>query len=441
MTDTSATTPTPTLQFEVPSLPVAPPLDVPPEPPAPIATGLASVSETPEARQGIVCKSMIPPDQQQLAVQQAEKLLPEMLENTQVLMDFGLTALDGVNNLVDRLLTEIKSGDSAEIKAVMKNMTLEMKGIQGKYDLSDPKVRERLDSGEPGLLKKWFNKGRNHMQELMADVQSTNTQLDAIARDLAERKVRVIRNIGYLDKLYEENEMAVFQLIYVIAVMEFIAEQAREQVKAIPPDTPETGNKNEELKARLSDLIMQMDVKIGEYKGRLFVAWATSPQVRMMRILNVGMGEKLNEAVGMTIPTFKLVMAQLRILNETEDAKKASDSISAGTNDALQALARNSAAAGKVIMDAIQTPTITVETINVVTQSMVEMADNMIASVDAGAQRRAELEQTIGQSKVVLDGSQTAFNEQVVNSIVGASTQSLALPPTPKLPELLKANA
>src|SRR5690606_11014875 len=156
-------------------------------------------------------------------------------------------------------------------------------------------AKKRYEEWEDGFFKKLFRRGRNYIQELMADVKSVDSQLDDVARDLATRKQELLRNIGFLDQLYEENEAAVFNLIYVIAVMELIVEIAKEQAAAIPQDAPNSGNANAELKQRYADLILQMNVKIGEYKGRLFVAWSTSPQVRMMRVLNVGMAEKLNE--------------------------------------------------------------------------------------------------------------------------------------------------
>jgi uncharacterized protein YaaN involved in tellurite resistance len=210
--------------------------------------------------------------------------------------------------------------------------------------------------------------------------------------------------------------------------MECIAELAREEVKNIPPDPPNAGNHNTELKQRLSDLIMQMDVKIGEYKGRLWVAWATSPQVRMMRVLNVGMAEKVNEAVGLTIPTMKLAIVQWRIMAETLDAAKATTAVSDTTNDMIKQVAANSAMAATEVMRVVQTPTLLPETVTAVTDSLVQMADNILAEVEAGEQRRAELNATMGQSKQILDGSQAHYSEAIVEGIVGKSKEYLALP-------------
>ncbi len=420
------------LQFEVPGAPTeAPPLEVAPQPEKPIASGLATVSETPESRSGVVCKDMIPPSELAKVQAEAAKLLPEMLNNTQVLMNHGQSALQGVNGLIDRLMRELPANDTGFVRDIMRELTLTSKSLKGRYDLNTPEGKKSYDEWESSFVKKWFRKGRNYVQAMLVDMQSVDTQLEKILKDLNQHKMQAMRNIAYLDQLYGENEVAIFQLISAIAVMECIAEQARQQVATIPPDDPTTGNKNAELKQRYADLILQMDVKIGEYKGRLWVAWATSPQVRMMRVLNVGMAEKLNEAVGLTIPTMKLAIVQWRMMAESLEAAKANEAVSSATNDMLQQVAANSAQAAGQIMRAVQTPTLLPETITAVTDSLVQMAENILTEVEEGSRKRAELDATMGQSKLILDGSSAHYNEQVVNSIVGSSRQILALPAGP----------
>lgn len=420
------------LKFEVPGAPTAAPqLELPPVEEKPIASGLATVSETPESRGGVVCRDMIPSTELAKAQAEASKLLQEMLGNTQVLMNYGQSSLQGVNGLIDRLMRELPANDTGFVKEIMRELTLNMKSIKGKYDLNTPEGKKSYDEWENSFVKRWFRKGRNYVQAMLVDMQGVDTQLKKIETDLNQRKLQMMRNITYLDQLYAENEVAIYQLIYTNAVMECADDLAREQVQSIPPDDATTGNKNAELKQRLTDLILQLDVKIGEYKGRLWVAWSTSPQVRMMRVLNVGMAEKLNEAVGLTIPTMKLAIVQWRIMAEALEAAKANESVSAATNDMLKQVAANSAQAATDVMRAVQTPTLLPETITAVTDSLVQMAENILTEVEEGSRKRAELDATMAQSKLILDGSSAHYNEQVVNSIVGTSRQMLALPAGP----------
>jgi uncharacterized protein YaaN involved in tellurite resistance len=422
-TTAEATPATPTLQFAVPGAPTAPPpLQIPQAVDKPIAAGLATVSKTPEERQGVVCKMMIPPDQQAKAQQDAATWLPQMLDSTPKLMTFGSDSLAGVNNLVNQLMKLVGTSDLGSLGQDMKQLTLNMQSIKGKYDVTQPNGKKAYDEWQHSLLKRLIHHGRNYIEAMRVDMMSVQSQLDKLEEDINQRKNTMIRNVTYLDQLYEENEKATYDLIYAIAVMEDIVDLARQQASQIPDDAPNSGNANSELKQKYADLIMQMDVKIGEYKGRLFVAWSTSPQVRMMRVLNVGMAEKLNEADGMTIPTMKLVMVQMAILVSTQNAEKAEQAVSDATNQMVQELATTSAAAAGVIMTAVQTPTLLPETVTVVTDSMTLMADNILQAIDAGNQSRANLENVIGASKQVLDGSSRHFDEAVISKIIDGST-------------------
>ena len=425
------------LQFAVPDAPTqAPVLQVPVVQDQPIAAGLATVDkpELPETRNAMSCRDMIPPDQQTQAAAEAAQLLPAMLGNTQVLMEYGLGSLKGVNSLIDRLMTEVRPADIGPLKDIMRGMTLEMKSIKGKYDLSTKDGQKSYNEWQEGSVRKWFKKARNYLQEMMADMQSIDAQLEGIKTDLEQRKIELIKNVGYLDRLYVENEQAIYQLMFAIAVMENIAEQARNQQRSIPDDDATTGRRNQEAKQQLSDLILQMDVKIAEYKGRLWVAWTTSPEVRMLRLLNVGMAEKLNEAVGLTIPTMKLAIVKWRTIAIARESAQAAQTVSDATNAMMTEVAAASANAATDVMRAIQTPTILPETVSAVTDSLVQMAENILTEVANGENRRAELETTMGQSKLVLDGSSRNYNEQVVNGIVGRSKEMLAITSGPSTP-------
>ena len=51
-------------------------------------------------------------------------------------------------------------------------------------------------------------------------------------------------------------------------------------------------------------------MRTGEFKQRLFVAWATSPQVRNIRTISYGLGQRLGLLITLTIPVFKLTVVQ-----------------------------------------------------------------------------------------------------------------------------------
>lgn len=437
---TTATATVPKLQFKVPGAVTAPPpLDIPAPPSAelaPIASQLEPVATSPEARQGVNCKDMIDQSTLPQKRQEAMRLLQASLNDTDVLLGFGQAALKDVNEVIDVMLRNISAHDMGPVKALMKDAYLNLQNIKGKYDLKTPEGKKAYDEWEHGVVKRWFRKVTNYLQAMQADMLSVDTLLDRMSTDLKKRIVEARTTTKYLDELYVRNEASIYNLIDAIAVMELYVEAAQAHAKGLPDIDPNTQQENE-LKKRLADLIMQMNIKIGEYKGRLWVAWATSPQIRMLRLLYVGEAEKLNEAANVTIYNIKLAMVMWRTQAQAAENAKAIQNIDQLNNESMKEVAAAGANTAGLVMNAVQTPSVLPDTISAVTDSLVTMADNILQAVQAGEQRRTELSAAMGQSKQVLNASQGKFNAAMVDAIIGESTKPFALPasrPTLALP-------
>lgn len=414
----------PKLKFSLPGAPTeAPPLPVPAAPVQPIASGLATISQNADARQGIVCKDMLDDESELMKIRaEAEDLLPKMLQNTQVVHAYGLDALDGLNRLIDEMMALSAGHDSKEVRQIVTNFALEVKSIKGKYDLTTPEGKRSFDEWDNGRIKKLFRKARNYLESMRTDLQSTDKKLDEAAKELEIRIGRLLDIIGLLDRLYIENDKSVYLLIRRIAVMEIVAENARELASNIPDDD---NRKNQEDKRLLADLIMLLDIKIGEYKGRLWVAWATSPQVRMQRVVYVGEAEKLNEAARVTLYIAKLAIVQIRNMVEAQESAKIGQAVDGVTNELMMEVARQSAETIPAIMEAVQTPSLMPETIAAVTDSLVQMSEGIIQAIDNGQQRRAVASQQMAESKVVMDATRKDFDTKVVDHIIGTANDAL----------------
>ncbi|HEY9714157.1 MAG TPA: toxic anion resistance protein, partial [Chroococcales cyanobacterium] len=324
---TDAPAAVPQLKFAIPGAATAPPpLDIPAPVDQPIASGLATIPNNNDSRQALVCKDMIDATTLAQAQAAAKQLLPAMLKDTDVFMNYGQAALKDVNDLIDIMLKQINSSSMGPIKELMNQAYLNMRNIKGKYDLSDPKAKKAYDEWEHGKIKQLIHRGRNYFEAMRADMMTVDTQLDKLNADLKARYVDIRNTTKLLDQLYEKNEASIYTLIQTIAVMELISEQARTEAAALPDTDPVTNQQNEEKRKRV-DLIQQMDIKIAEYKGRLFVAWSTSPQLRMMRVLDVGMAEKINEAINITIYNIKLAMVEWRAQAQAVEDAKATESL------------------------------------------------------------------------------------------------------------------
>lgn len=402
---------------------------LPDVPKAPVSNGLQLVVKDTSpavARQTLVCNRLLVGDTRTRAEQEALKLYEQMLDNTQVFMTYGTQALAGVNQLIDRLLHEVEPTKIPELKQLMHDLNEGMREIKGKYDVSDPKVRETFAEWKGGIGR-FFGRARQLIDLLMEDVTSIETQLKKVGNELHDRQYQLTRNVSYYDELYEENEAEIGNVIYAIAVMELIRDKAAADAAAIVVGDASLGDRGGEKKASLAEFASNMDIKIAEYKGRLFVAWATSPQVRMMRTLNVALAERINELLCVTIPTMRATILQWRLLIQTKDAAELSEQVQQASNDWLVAFAAAGAEVVPRVAEMVQTPTLLPQTVAAMAESVAKQAEGVVTAMENGAQRRAELDDAMLTAKKILDDSSEKISDALIDSIVEHANNPLEI--------------
>lgn len=394
-------------------------LVVPMEPSAPVSKGLATIVESgsPTRRSELSCSALLQGETRVKAELEAAELLSDMLDNPQIMMTYGLSALQDINALVDRLLHEVEPVKIPELTQLMKDLNDDMRGVQQDYDVSDPKVREKFENWGKGL-RGLLQRGKTLIEMLMEDVTSIEKQIDRVGANLRGKQMILMENVGYYDELYKENEAAIKKLIYVIGIMELVRDLAVNQAEAIDVGNADLGDRGQEQKAQLAEFASNMNVKIAEYKGRLWVAWATSPQVRMLRTMNVGLAGRINEMVNVTIPTMRATIVVWRAMMQAQEAAETNDVVRGSANSWLQSFSSAAAVAVPMIAEEVQTPTITPETVYAMAKSIDEQATGIVTAMENGAKRRAELDKAMVTAKQVLDSSAQKISDALVDQVI-----------------------
>jgi uncharacterized protein YaaN involved in tellurite resistance len=403
-------------------------------PPAGAAdTAISAALVTTQPRQ-LVCKDLLSPAQRTQAEAAADRLLPAMLADTDQLATFGNAALDQVNAQVGRIFRDVGRVDIPELTAVMRDLNDRMRNFRRKYDVTDPKVRETFNRFSDAVRGLW-RKGRDLLEMLFEEARTVEQQLDRIAGQLGDKQLQLRRNVVLCDELYRANEAAIGQLIGAIAVMELVVDRAVEQARSITvvPGAPDERARAEEL-SRITDFVQALEVRISEFQQRLFVAWSTSPQVRNIRTLNHGLGQRLALLLNLTIPTMKLTIAQWALLLQADQAAKMQAAVADGANDVLSAYARSSQAAVPQIVRTIQTPTIRPETILEVAESIDAQARGIEEAVRYGQQRRSEVISAIVEANASMTQSAARLSGTVVDLVSKARQERATLPAGPELP-------
>ncbi|WP_432971219.1 toxic anion resistance protein [Dactylosporangium sp. CA-233914] len=405
----------------------------PAEPAAGSADSAITAAVAASEPRALVCKDLLSPAQVTQAEAAAKQLYPVMLANTDQLAAFGNSAIDGVNTQVSRIFREVGRVNIPELTGIMHELNDRMRNFRRKYDPSDPKVRETFNKFSDSI-KGLFRKGRDLLEMLFEEAKTVEQQLDKVAGQLSDKQLQLKRNVVLCDELYKANEAAIGQLIGAIAVMELVRDVALEDARSIKitPGAPDERDLQERL-SLITEFIQALEVRINEFQQRLFVAWSTSPQVRNIRTLNYGLGQRLALLMNLTIPTMKLTIAQWALMLQANQAADMQQAVADGANDVLSAYAQASKTAVPQIARVIQTPTIRPETILEVADSIDAQARGIEDAVKFGQQKRAEVVTAIVTANESMSQTSQRLSKTVVE-LVSRAKEPLALPAGPQLP-------
>ena len=117
------------------------------------------------------------------------------------------------------------------------------------------------------------------------------------------------------------------------------------------------------------------------------------------------MRQKLGMLRRNTIPTMKLSIAQLGILQQSMKSGQVADAISNANNAALHMLAETSKEVIPQMERISQNPTIAVESVTKLAESLVAQNQGIIEAIDKGREKRALLEATVIQSAETINDS------------------------------------
>lgn len=404
-------------QIVFPTVAAPAPVEVAPAPETPANSGLVAFAKSPETRKELVCKDLLRGDLLKAAQAQAVKLYPQMLENTAVFMNYGFSELQGVNDISERLFREGGNKDIDEVNDIVNTLTRNLNGIQRKYDVSDPDVRKKYAEWK-GESRHFFGIVRSFVDALMEDVKSLESKIDKVEKQLNGYDQKMLTNVTLYDTLYDLNEQELMKVIVVIAVLELIEAEAEAAANKIVVGDAQLGDRGGEEKARNLQLAENLKQRIADFKGRLFIAWATAPQVRTMRDLDVALASRLRFLVLSTIPQMKQTIALWRLAAQSQQAAKVSQNVADASNATAQAYARAMPGVVETIARTVETPVLAPETVFAMADSIKESANRVALAIQAGNEQRAQLDTAIQQGAKVISDASSVVNDAIVDSLV-----------------------
>lgn len=360
------------------------------------------------------------PEQQSAISSKAPALVDSFMANQNTLLDFGQSAVEGVNATVNHILREQKKLEIPQVDDLLKKTNQELNGFVAKYKDVGPADLEK----KPNLLQKLFKQSKNTLQEFYFDAQNIEQKMDGMAAAVVKQEDTLARNIVSAELLIEDNTKSIENLVGVIAFVEASLKEATQRAQALQTElksldavTPEYQSKTD-LLARTTEVVNTLEQQHTEYVSRLYVAWATTPQMRNLVKVSSDMRQKLGMLRRNTIPTMKLSIAQLGILQQSVKSRATADAIVNANNAALQMLAETSKEAIPALERSAQNPTLSIQSVTALAESLVEQNNGIIAAIDDGRHKRAQLEHAIIQSAETINDSVKLRDEKIVQALL-----------------------
>lgn len=367
-------------------------------------------------------------DQQTAITAKAPALVDTFLADQNALLDFGQSAVEGVNATVNHILAEQKKLQIPQMDDLLKSTNRELNGFIAKYKDATPADLEK----KPNLIQKLFKQSRDTLQEFYFDSQNIEQKMDGMAATVVKQEDTLARNIVSAELLIEDNTKSIENLVGVIAFIEASQKEAttrraltlQQKLATLDSATPEYQVQTD-LLARTTEVINTLEQQHTEYLSRLYVAWATTPQMRNLVKVSSDMRQKLGMLRRNTIPTMKLSIAQLGMMQQSVKSGMTADAIVNANNAALQMLAETSKEAIPALEQSAQNPTLSMKSVTSLAESLVAQNNGIIAAIDHGRKERAQLESAIIKSAETINDSVKLRDQNIVQALLneGKETQ------------------
>lgn len=366
-------------------------------------------------------------DQQTAITAKAPALVDTFLADQNALLDFGQSAVEGVNATVNHILAEQKKLQIPQVDDLLKSTNRELNGFIAKYKDATPADLEK----KPNLIQKLFKQSRDTLQEFYFDSQNIEQKMDGMAAAVVKQEDTLARNIVSAELLIEDNTKSIENLVGVIAFIEASQKEAttraltlQQKLATLDSATPEYQVQTD-LLARTTEVINTLEQQHTEYLSRLYVAWATTPQMRNLVKVSSDMRQKLGMLRRNTIPTMKLSIAQLGMMQQSVKSGMTADAVVNANNAALQMLAETSKEAIPALEQSAQNPTLSMKSVTSLAESLVAQNNGIIAAIDQGRKERVQLESVIVKSAETINDSVKLRDQKIVQALLneGKETQ------------------
>ncbi len=248
------------------------------------------------------------------------------LDNDGLLL-YGQQAQNKLSQFSHQMLTQVQSKDVGPIGNSLRNLMNKLKEVNP----------DELQKQNQSRLKRIFRRAERSVNEMFSKYQSVGAQVDRISVELQKSQNMLMKDVGLLDQLYEENKAYFDALnIYIAA-----AEKKRDELKQhnlVELEHKVKASNNQMDVQELADLqqyINRLEKRIYDLQLSRQITLQSAPQIRMIQNINQTLAEKIQSSILTSIPLWKNQMAIALTLLRQQGASEAQKKVTDTTNELL----------------------------------------------------------------------------------------------------------
>lgn len=341
------------------------------------------VASTPEAEpaapkeQEVFDESTLTPEEKKMVEDFANQI---QLNNSNMILQYGAGAQKKMADFSESALNNVKSKDLGEIGTMLSNVVVELKSFD----------EEEEEKGFLGLFKKTSNK----ITSMKAKYAKAEVNVNKIVQVLEGHQVQLLKDIGMLDKMYEQNKVYFKELsMYILAGKKKLQKAMNEELPALQEKARQSGLPEDAQAANdFANLCNRFEKKLHDLELTRMISIQMAPQIRLVQGNDTLMSEKIQSTIVNTIPLWKSQMVLALGIHHSEQAAKAQREVTDMTNELLRKNAQTLKLATIETAKESERGIVDIETLKHTNESLISTLDEVMRIQTEGREKRKQAE-------------------------------------------------
>ncbi|MEM8817997.1 MAG: toxic anion resistance protein [Pseudomonadota bacterium] len=358
-----------------------------------VATAIAEIEgqilPTPEVRQEVVPIDMADPEERA----QIEAKIAEIdMTDTQSIIKFGSGAQEQLTEISDSMLEGVRNKDTGPAGESLRSMVSTIRGFD-------------VDELDPNRKQSWWERliGKaTPVANFIAQYEDVRGQIDGITDELLKHETILLKDVKFLDKLYDSTLSFYDDLGLYISAGEAKLDrldvfEIPEKEKAVAAAKEGEGVMAAQELRDLRSARDELERRVHDMKLTRQVTMQSLPSIRLVQENDKGLINKINSTLVNTVPLWRTQLAQAVTIARSREAGKVVKEATDLTNELLTKNAENLQQANREVRQQIERGVFDIERVKTANQTLIATIEESLQIADEGKAKRAEAEKELVQ--------------------------------------------